>query len=81
VPVWRHCPSGPLAATDKARKVAVTVFDEDGKQLAGALTSQDTERPQAAAGVAPIAGTVAEQRFSSTVLLAVEPLRACSHLP
>ena len=42
-----------LGATDKAKKVAVTVFDEAGKLLAGELTSQDAERPLAAAGVAP----------------------------
>ncbi|MBV9658804.1 MAG: hypothetical protein JO295_11900 [Verrucomicrobia bacterium] len=42
-----------LAATDKAKKVAVTVFDENGKLLAGELISRDNERPLAAAGVAP----------------------------
>ncbi len=42
-----------LGATNKAKKVAVTVFDESGKLLAGELTSQDNERPLAAAGVAP----------------------------
>jgi hypothetical protein len=42
-----------LAATDKAKKVAVTIFDENGKLLPGELTSQDSEHPLAAAGVAP----------------------------
>lgn len=42
-----------LGGSAKAKKVAVTVFDETGKVLPGELTSQDNERPLAAAGVAP----------------------------
>ena len=42
-----------LGATDKAKKVAVAVFDESGKPLAGEQYHLETMR--AAAGVSPVA--------------------------
>jgi hypothetical protein len=44
-----------LGATDKAKKVSVTVFDESGKQLAGEEFFQDPDKGRAAAGVSPVA--------------------------
>ena len=63
-----------LGATDKAKKVAVTVFDEAGKLLPGELTSQDSERPVAAAGVAPEASGPYYVRVQ---LLEGEPAEFC----
>ena len=42
-----------LGATDKSKKVSVTVFDETGKQVEAEEFFQDTKR--AAAGVSPVA--------------------------
>ncbi len=63
-----------LGASDKAKKVAVTVFDEAGKLLPGELTSQDSERPVAAAGVAPEASGPYYVRVQ---LLEGEPAEFC----
>lgn len=63
-----------LGASDKAKKVAVTIFDEAGKLLPGELTSQDSERPVAAAGVAPEASGPYYVRVQ---LLEGEPAEFC----
>ena len=63
-----------FAATDKAKTVAVTVFDENGKLLPGELTSQDSDHPLAAAGVAPEASGPYYVRVQ---LLEGEPAEFC----
>jgi hypothetical protein len=44
-----------LGSTDKAKKVAVSVFDETGKPVAGEEFFQEPEKFRAAAGVSPVA--------------------------
>lgn len=44
-----------LGASDKARKVSVSVYDETGKPVAGQENFQDPDKIRAAAGVSPVA--------------------------
>lgn len=44
-----------LGASDTAKKVAVVVYDEAGKEVAGEQGFQDPEKVRAAAGVSPVA--------------------------
>ena len=44
-----------LGASDKAKKVSVTVYDEAGKKVADEQDFQDPDKIRAAAGVSPVA--------------------------
>ncbi len=61
-----------LGATDKSKKVSVTVFDETGKQVEAEEFFQDTKR--AAAGVSPVASG---PYYVSVQLLDGEPTDFC----
>ncbi len=61
-----------LGSTDKAKKVAVTVFDETGRQVEGEEFYQDKKR--AAAGVSPVASG---PYYVSVQLLEGEPADFC----
>jgi hypothetical protein len=61
-----------LGATDKAKKVAVTVFDETGKQVGGEEFFADKAR--AAAGVSP---TASGPYYAKVELLDGDPTEFC----
>ena len=61
-----------LGATDKSKKVSVTVFDETGKQVEAEEFYQDVKR--AAAGVSPVASG---PYYVSVQLLDGEPTDFC----
>ena len=61
-----------LGATDKSKKVSVTVFDETGKQVEAEEFYQEAKR--AAAGVSPVASG---PYYVSVLLLEGEPTDFC----
>ena len=61
-----------LGATDKAKKVSVTVYDETGKQVGDEQFFQD--RSRAAAGVSPVASG---PHYVSVELLEGDPTDFC----